>query len=89
MPQDAQFNDGIGMNNAVRVQYFYQGIKSKAGIEVALSTSCPNHQYEDFDALISFLAAEVEHHKLRKAQLLTFMACIRPKPSVYPHVIRI
>ena len=69
MLQDAQFNDGNGMDNAMKVQYFRQGIKAEAGIEVALATSRSNSQYEDFDALISFLAAEVEHHKLRKAQL--------------------
>jgi hypothetical protein len=69
MLQDANFNNGNGMDNAMKVQYFRQGIKSEAGIEVALSTSRSNSAYEDFDALISFLAAEVEHHKLRKAQL--------------------
>ena len=69
MLQDAQFNNGAGMDNAMKVQYFRQGIKSEAGIEVALATSRSNVQYEDFDALISFLAAEVEHHKLRKTQL--------------------
>ena len=69
MLQDAQFNNGNGMDNSMKVQYFRQGIKSEAGIEVALSTSRSNNAYEDFDALISFLAAEVEHHKLRKAQL--------------------
>lgn len=69
MLQDAQFNNGNGMDNAMKVQYFRQGIKAEAGIEVALATSRSNSQYEDFDALISFLAAEVEHHKLRKAQL--------------------
>ena len=67
--EDSQFNNGAGMDNAMKVQYFCQGIKSEAGIEVALATSWSNCQYEDFDALISFLAAEVEHHKLRKAQL--------------------
>ena len=69
MLQDAQFNNGTGMDNAMKVQYFRQGIKSEAGIEVALATSRSNVQYENFDALISFLAAEVEHHKLQKAQL--------------------
>lgn len=71
MLQDAMFNNGLGMDNAMKVQYFRSGIKSEAGIEVALATSRSNVQYEDFDALISFLAAEVEHHKLRKAQLNT------------------
>jgi hypothetical protein len=69
MLQDAQFNNGLGMDNAMKVQYFRQGIKSEAGIEVALATSRSMRQYEDFDALISFLAAEIEHHKLRKTQL--------------------
>lgn len=60
--QDAQFNNGAGMDNAMKVQYFCQGIKSEAGIEVALATSRSNTQYEDFDSLISFLGAEVKHH---------------------------
>ena len=69
MLQDAQFADGAGLDNAMKIQYFRAGIKSEAGIEIALSTSRSNSQYDDFDALISFLGAEVEHIKLRKAQL--------------------
>ena len=69
MLQDAQFNNGLGIDNSMKVQYFRQGIKSEAGIEVALATSRSQRQYEDFEALISFLAAEVEHYKLRKVQL--------------------
>ena len=69
MLQDAQFADGAGLDNAMKIQYFRAGIKSEAGIEIALSTSRSNPQYDDFDALISFLGAEVEHIKLRKAQL--------------------
>ena len=69
MLQDAQFSDGAGLDNSMKVQYFRAGIKAEAGIEVALSTSRSNAQYDDFDALISYLASEVEHHKMRKAQL--------------------
>ena len=69
MLQDAQFSDGAGLDNSMKVQYFRAGIKAEAGIEVALSTSRSNAQYDDFDTLISYLASEVEHHKMRKAQL--------------------
>ena len=69
MLQDAQFSDGAELDNSMKVQYFRAGIKAEAGIEVALSTSRSNAQYDDFDALISYLASEVEHYKMRKAQL--------------------
>jgi hypothetical protein len=66
---DANFNDGAGLDNETRIQYFRNGIKSEAGIEVALTTSRGNDRYDDFDTLISFLSAEVNHHKMRQAQL--------------------
>ena len=66
---DANFGNGNGLDNETKIQYFRAGIKSEAGIEVALSTSRSNNQYNNFDALISFLSAEVDHHKMRKAQL--------------------
>ena len=69
MLQDARFSDGAGLDNYMNVQYFRAGIKAEAGIEVAFSTSRSNAQYDDFDALISYLASEVEHHKMHKAQL--------------------
>lgn len=69
MLQDANYNNGIGMDNETKIQYFRNGIKADADLELALSTSRANPVYSDFDALISFLSAEVEHLKLRKAQL--------------------
>jgi hypothetical protein len=69
MLRDARFNDGEGLDNETRIQYFRNGIKAEAGIEIALSTSRGNDRYDDFDTLISFLSAEVNHHKMRRAQL--------------------
>lgn len=69
MLRDANFNDGAGLDNETRIQYFRNGIKGEAGIEVALSTSRGNDRYDDFDTLISFLSAEVNHYKMRRAQL--------------------
>ena len=37
MLQDAQYNNGSGLDNETKVQYFCNGIKYEAGIEVALS----------------------------------------------------
>ena len=42
MLQDAQFSDGAGLDNSMRIQYFRAVIKAEAGIEVALSTSRSN-----------------------------------------------
>jgi hypothetical protein len=69
MLQDAQYNNGLGMDNETKVQYFRNGIKVEAGIEVALSNARSQAQYQDFGALISMLSAEVDHHKTRKAAL--------------------
>ena len=69
MLQDAQYNNGLGMDNETKVQYFRNGIKVEAGIEVALSNARSQAQYQDFGALISMLSAEVDHHKSRKAAL--------------------
>ena len=69
MLQDAQYNNGSGLDNETKVQYFRNGIKYEAGIEVALSNARTNVTYQDFGALISFLSAEIDHHKTRKAAL--------------------
>ena len=75
MLHNKQFSNGAGLDNSMKVQYFRAGIKVEAGIEVALSTSRSNAQYDDFDALISYLVSEVEHHKIRKAQLHNSVKC--------------
>jgi hypothetical protein len=69
MLQDAQFNNGTDLDNETKVQSFRNGIKYKAGIEVALSNTRTNLTYQDFGTLISFLSAEIDHHKTRKAAL--------------------
>ena len=69
MLQDAQYNNGLGLDNETKVQYFRNGIKQDTGIEIALSNARSQAVYQDFGALISFLSAEVDHHKTRKAAL--------------------
>lgn len=68
MLEDAEY--GInGMDNATKIQHFKQGIKADAGLETALTQVRANPLYKDFDQLISFLTAEVEHNSLRRKQL--------------------
>ncbi len=68
MLEDAEYGT-CGMDNATKIQHFKQGIKAKAGLETALTQVRANPIYKDFDQLISFLTAEVEHKSLRKKQL--------------------
>lgn len=69
MLEDAGYNNGLGLDNETKIQYFRNGIKAEASLEIALSTSRANPSYAQFDALLSFLSAEVNHMKSRKIQL--------------------
>jgi hypothetical protein len=68
MLEDAEYGEN-GMDNATKIQHFKQGIKIEAGLETALTQVRANPIYKDFDQLISFLTAEVEHNNLRRKQL--------------------
>ena len=68
MLEDAEYGEN-GMDNATKIQHFKQGIKVEAGLETALTQVRANPIYKDFDQLISFLTAEVEHNSLRRKQL--------------------
>ena len=65
---DAEYNEGRGMDNATRVQYFKTGIKFEAGLESQLSNTRVNPAYKEFTNLVSYLQAEVEHKSLCRSQ---------------------
>lgn len=69
MLEDAGYNGGQGLDNETKVQFFKNGIKAEGGLETALSMSRANRAYTNFDALVSFLTAEVDHIRMRKSQL--------------------
>jgi hypothetical protein len=69
MLQDAKFNAGLGLDNESKITYFRNGIKSEAGLEIAISNSRSNPRLHTFDSLVSFFTAEVQHNSLRRKQL--------------------
>ena len=69
MLQDAQFNGGMGLDYESKITYFRNGIKSDAGLEIAISNSRSNTRLNTFDSLVSFFTAEVQHNSLRRKQL--------------------
>ena len=69
MLRDAGFNNGAGLDQESMITYFRNGIKPDAGLEVSISNSRSNPRLSEFDALISFFTAEVQHNTLRRNQL--------------------
>ena len=69
MLEDAGYNNGLGMDDATKIQHFKHGIRESAGLEVALTQTRANVAYKRFDHLVSFLTAEVDHKSNRKKQL--------------------
>ena len=69
MLQDARFNAGLGLDNESKITYFRNGIKSDAGLEIAISNSRSNPRLHTFESLVSFFTAEVQHNSLRRKQL--------------------
>ena len=69
MLQDAKFNAGLGLDYESKITYFRNGIKSDAGLEIAISNSRSNPRLQTFDSLVSFFTAEVQHNSLRRKQL--------------------
>ena len=69
MLQDAKFNGGLGLDYESKITYFRNGIKSDAGLEIAISNSRSNARLNTFESLISFFTAEVHHNSLRRKQL--------------------
>jgi len=71
MLQDCTFNNGLGLDDATKIQHFKSGIRPEAGLEVALTTSRSNPTYRGFDHLVSFLSAEVDQKMIRGQQVST------------------
>ena len=69
MLQDAKFNGGLGLDAESKITYFKNGIKPDAGLEIAISNSRSNARLNNFDSLISFFTAEVQHNSMRRKQL--------------------
>jgi hypothetical protein len=69
MLEDANFNGGTGLDYESKITYFRNGIKSDAGLEIAMSNSRSNPRITTFESLISFFTAEVQHNSLRRKQL--------------------
>ena len=69
MLEDCGYNNGLGMDDATKAQHFKSGIKQDAGLEIALTQIRATHQSQSFDALTSFLTAEVEHKSTRRQQI--------------------
>ena len=69
MLEDANYNNGMGLDDSTKCHHFIAGIKEQAGLEYALCTARSNPQYRDFTSLTSFLTAEVDHKNIRKQQL--------------------
>ena len=69
MLEDCNYNNGRGMDDATKVQHFKTGIKADAALENALSNARANPAFRDFNHLVSFLSAEVDHKKVRSQQL--------------------
>ena len=69
MLEDAQFNNGSGLDDESKMTYFRNGIQSVADLDIPLSNSRTNGRGNTFDTLVSYLSAEVNHNSLRKKQL--------------------
>jgi hypothetical protein len=68
--QDAGYNNGLGMDDATKIQHLKANIRSEAGLETSLSQiRAAGPIYENFGRLVSFLTAEVEHNNMRNNQL--------------------
>jgi hypothetical protein len=69
MLEDCNYNNGLGMDDPTKIQHFKTGIKTEAGLEHAMTHIRANPQLRQFDQLISFLSAEVDHKNTRRLQL--------------------
>ena len=75
---EADYNNGMGMDPATKIQHIKNGIKAEAGLEHALTTARTNKMAQgDFHSFVTFLSAEVELKNERKQQLNTRVQNIR------------
>ena len=67
---EANYNNGNGMDNATKIQHLKSGIKLDAGLEHAMTTARTNRLAAgDFQGYVSFMAAEVAVKSQRLKQL--------------------
>ena len=66
MLEEAKYNSGLGMDDATNIK---TGIKVDAGIEFSLTQMrAQPANYATFTQVTTFLAGEIEHRQLRRAQ---------------------
>jgi len=67
---EANYNNGAGMDNATKIQHLKSGIKLDAGLEHAMTTARTNKLAQgDFQGYVSFMAAEIDVKTQRLKQL--------------------
>ena len=67
---EAEYNNGAGMDNATKIQHLKSGIKLDAGLEHAMTTARTNKLAQgDFQGYVSFMAAEIDIKTQRLKQL--------------------
>ena len=72
MLQQADYNNGKGMDEETKIQHFKSGIKADAGIEYCLTQMrAQPASYATFTQVTNYLTGEIDHKQLRKAQLKT------------------
>ena len=69
---EAEYNNGVGMDDATKIQHLKNGIKADTGLEHAFTTARTNRMAQgDFNSFVTFLAAEVDSKNKRRHQLKT------------------
>ena len=67
---EAEYNNGAGMDDATKIQHLKSGIKLDAGLEHAMTTARTNKLAQgDFQGYVSFISAEVDMKTQRLKQL--------------------
>ena len=67
---EAEYNNGAGMDNATKIQHLKSGIKLDAGLEHAMTTARTNKLAQgDFQGYVSFMSAEIDMKTQRLKQL--------------------
>ena len=67
---EAEYNNGAGMDDATKIQHLKSGIKLDAGLEHAMTTARTNKLAQgDFQGYVSFMSAEIDMKTQRLKQL--------------------
>jgi hypothetical protein len=68
--KEGGYNSGLGLDEAATCLYLKSGIRGDSGLDNQLSTArAGGTKFEQFDSLVSYLQAEVDHKNIRRAQL--------------------